>query len=95
MISLSIDIYLLHLTNHLPALPYLVITVTIHSFFFLAWVVPGTYTSHNYACYEDGSNCVHKKVYVDPSNYLVAMKRRLVDDNQQNNNHNIGNSIRG
>jgi len=61
----------------------------------IAWVVPGTYTSHNYACYEDGSNCVHKKVYVDPSNYLVAMKRRLVDDNQQNNNHNIGNSIRG
>jgi len=66
----------------------------------IAWVVPGTYTSHNYACYEDGSNCVHKKVYVDPSNDLVAMKRRLVDDNQQNNNNNnnnnnIGNSIRG
>jgi len=61
----------------------------------IAWVVPGTYTSHNYACYEDGSNCVHKKVYLDPSNDLVAMKRRLTDDNQKNINNNIGNSIRG
>jgi len=52
----------------------------------IAWVVPGTYTSHNYACYEDGSNCVSKEVYVDPSNDLVAMKRRLADDKKKTGN---------
>jgi len=61
----------------------------------IAWVVPGTYTSHNFACYEDGSNCVHQETYVDPSNDLVAMKRRLTTDKKKNINNIGNNSIRG
>lgn len=52
----------------------------------IAWVVPGTYTNHNFACYEDGSNCVSHDTYVDPSNDLVAMKRRLTNDKKKNGN---------
>jgi len=49
----------------------------------IAWVVPGSYTSHNYACYEDGSNCVIHNQYIDPSNNLLAMKRRLMNDKKK------------
>jgi hypothetical protein len=48
----------------------------------VAWVVPGTYTTTNYACYEDGSNCVIKEEYVDPSNNVAQVKRRLERDNR-------------
>jgi hypothetical protein len=55
----------------------------------VAWVVPGSYTTTNYACYEDGSNCVVHKEYVDPSKDLVALKRRLVKDNKGNKRNSI------
>lgn len=32
-----------------------------------AWATPKEYTVVNYACYENGSNCVSTKKYVDPS----------------------------
>jgi hypothetical protein len=49
----------------------------------VAWVVPGSYTTTNYACYEDGSNCVVKKDYVDPSNKVAEIKRRLSKDSKE------------
>jgi cathepsin X len=33
----------------------------------VAWATPGEWTHMNVACYEDGSNCIKKKSYVDPS----------------------------
>lgn len=33
----------------------------------VAWATPGSWTHMNFACYEDGSNCIRKKDYVDPS----------------------------
>jgi len=33
----------------------------------VAWATPGVWTHMNVACYEDGSNCIKKKEYVDPS----------------------------
>ncbi len=35
----------------------------------VAWATPGTWTHINYACYEDGSNCINKKEYIDPSTH--------------------------
>ncbi|GMI01626.1 hypothetical protein TrLO_g11100 [Triparma laevis f. longispina] len=32
-----------------------------------AWATPKEYTVVNYACYENGSNCISTKKYVDPS----------------------------
>jgi len=32
-----------------------------------AWVTPKTWTEHNYACYEDGTNCVVAQSYTDPA----------------------------
>ena len=53
-------------------------------------------TTTNYACYEDGSNCVHTEKYVDPSTDVVAMKRRLsVDRKKERNNSNSNSNIRG
>ena len=49
----------------------------------IAFAVPGEFTTTNYACYEDGSNCVHTETYVDPSTDLVAMKRRLTADKKK------------
>lgn len=31
-----------------------------------AWATPGTWTEHNKACYEDGSNCLKNGTYADP-----------------------------
>jgi hypothetical protein len=45
-----------------------------------AWVVPGSYTTQNYACYEDGSNCVVHEEYVDPSKKLGELETRLAKD---------------
>ena len=59
----------------------------------IAWATPGTWTEHNYACYENGANCVHTDQYIDPSTQLVAMKRRLSDD-KKNERDAIGN-VRG
>ena len=43
----------------------------------VAWAVPGGYTVNNFPCYEDGKNCVEHEQYVDPSNNLVEVQRRL------------------
>jgi len=59
----------------------------------IAFAVPGEFTTTNYACYEDGSNCVHTEMYVDPSADMIAMKRRLSADKK--NEHMIGRNIRG
>jgi cathepsin X len=66
----------------------------------VAFVVPGSYTDHNVACYEDGSNCVRHQTYIDPSNDLVAVKRRLssqgnASDNSNNGNKKNAKNIRG
>lgn len=31
-----------------------------------SWATPGSFTEMNFPCFEDGSNCVHQKTYVDP-----------------------------
>jgi len=59
----------------------------------VAWAVPGEFTTTNFACYEDGSNCVHTEKYVDPSADLVAMKRRLSVDKM--NERKAARNIRG
>eukprot|EP00934_Nitzschia_sp_Nitz4_P005075 Nitzschia sp. Nitz4//scaffold9_size221794//12291//13636//NITZ4_001313-RA/size221794-snap-gene-0.85-mRNA-1//1//CDS//3329560902//5065//frame0 len=45
-----------------------------------AWATPGTFTVHNTACYEDGSNCVRTHMYQDPSTNLKDLERRLKSD---------------
>jgi len=32
-----------------------------------AWATPGSWTEHNFPCFEDGSNCQDSREYVDPS----------------------------
>ena len=49
----------------------------------IAWATVSEFTTTNYACYEDGSNCVHTETYVDPSTDLVAMKNRLTADKKK------------
>jgi hypothetical protein len=46
----------------------------------VAWATPGTFTVTNYPCYENGSNCVEDKTYVDPSQTSVEIQRRLAKD---------------
>ena len=46
----------------------------------IAWVVPESFTTTNFACYEDGSNCVSHQKYVDPSNNLEELKSRVAKD---------------
>ena len=46
----------------------------------VTWVIPGSYTKTNYACYEDGSNCVVKKDYIDLSNKVTEIKPHLAKD---------------
>merc|ERR1711871_47033 len=36
-----------------------------------AWATPGSWTEHNVACYEDGSNCVKKGEYLDPAHQFA------------------------
>jgi len=39
------------------------------------WATPGTFTTSNYPCNEDGSNCgPTTQTYVDPSNDLIMME---------------------
>ena len=45
-----------------------------------AWATPGSFTVHNYPCYENGENCVVHETYVDPSSNLVEVQRRLAKD---------------
>lgn len=43
----------------------------------VAWATPGIFTVNNFACYEDGSNCVKSVEYQDPSKDLLSVNRRL------------------
>ncbi len=36
-----------------------------------AWATPGTWTEHNRACFEDGSNCLKNGTYVDPGHQYL------------------------
>jgi cathepsin X len=56
----------------------------------VAWANPGTFTVNNFACYEDGSNCVKSAHYQDPSTNLEGLQRRLMTDKKQ-----TAGSIRG
>lgn len=51
----------------------------------VAWATPGTFTVNNFACYEDGSNCVKSVQYLDPSKNQSELKRRLKADNTKPN----------
>eukprot|EP01001_Neometanema_parovale_P007126 NODE_3444_length_1220_cov_192.587967_g3268_i0.p1 GENE.NODE_3444_length_1220_cov_192.587967_g3268_i0~~NODE_3444_length_1220_cov_192.587967_g3268_i0.p1 ORF type:complete len:350 (+),score=91.47 NODE_3444_length_1220_cov_192.587967_g3268_i0:53-1051(+) len=33
----------------------------------VSWATPGAWTEHNFGCYENGSNCITRMEYVDPS----------------------------
>lgn len=46
----------------------------------VAWATPGAFTVHNFACYEDGSNCVDTKHYEDPSKDVAKVQARLEKD---------------
>eukprot|EP00529_Nitzschia_sp_RCC80_P020924 CAMPEP_0113462020 /NCGR_PEP_ID=MMETSP0014_2-20120614/11861_1 /TAXON_ID=2857 /ORGANISM="Nitzschia sp." /LENGTH=401 /DNA_ID=CAMNT_0000353839 /DNA_START=79 /DNA_END=1284 /DNA_ORIENTATION=+ /assembly_acc=CAM_ASM_000159 len=46
----------------------------------VAWANPGAFTTHNFACYEDGSNCVDTIHYEDPSKDLTKIQSRLQAD---------------
>jgi cathepsin X len=46
----------------------------------VAWANPGAFTIHNFACYEDGSNCVDTFHYQDPSKDLEKVHARLEAD---------------
>jgi cathepsin X len=44
----------------------------------ITWATPGSFTTVNYPCGEDGSNCGPKnQEYTDPSTNLAAIQRRL------------------
>lgn len=49
----------------------------------VAWATPGSFTVNNFACYEDGSNCVNTVHYEDPSKNQHELKRRLKADKVQ------------
>ena len=46
----------------------------------VAWATPGIFTVNNFACYEDGSNCVTSVEYEDPSKNMEKLERRLKAD---------------
>ena len=46
----------------------------------IAWATPGSFTVNNFPCYEDGKNCINYETYVDPSENLAAIQRRLTKD---------------
>jgi len=43
----------------------------------VSWAVPGSFTIHNFPCFEDGSNCQISRQYKDPSGDAIAFGRRL------------------
>ena len=48
-----------------------------------AWATPGSFTVHNYPCFENGENCVKTVHYEDPSKNVEVVKRRLAQDKKQ------------
>ena len=57
----------------------------IHAEMEVAWANPGSFTVHNYACYEDGSNCVTTKYYEDPSQHIEKVNARLQAEKKKKN----------
>jgi Papain family cysteine protease len=60
----------------------------------VAWATPGSFTVHNFPCAEDGKNCAAKSEagfyepvsshqYVDPSEDVVSVQRRLNEDRER------------
>jgi len=49
----------------------------------VAWATPGTFTVENFACFEDGSNCVISAEYEDPSKHLGKLRSRLLEDKKK------------
>ena len=52
----------------------------------VAWATPGSWTEMNFPCAENGKNCnggkhLEAKFYMDPSNDVQAVQRRLESDN--------------
>lgn len=48
-----------------------------------AWATPGSFTVHNFPCYEDGGNCVEgptTQTYEDPSKNVKKVQDRLMQD---------------
>lgn len=43
----------------------------------VAWATPGRFSTTNFPCNEDGSNCITTHYYVDPSTDIASVKRRL------------------
>jgi cathepsin X len=46
----------------------------------IAWATPGSFTVNNFPCYEDGGNCITHQTYVDPSENIAEIQRRLTKD---------------
>jgi len=51
----------------------------------VAWATPGSYTVNNFPCYENGENCVVSENYLDPSNNLGEIQRRLAKHGNRRN----------
>ena len=51
----------------------------------VGWATPGEFTVANYPCSEDGKNCNSKK-YVDPSDDIAAVQRRLASHKKERKN---------
>jgi hypothetical protein len=43
----------------------------------ITWATPSSFTVLNYPCWEDGKNCRTTHHYIDPSNDIEAVQRRL------------------
>lgn len=43
----------------------------------IAWATPGSFSTSNFPCAENGNNCLVEQQYVDPSKSLASIKRRL------------------
>lgn len=51
----------------------------------VAWATPGSYTVNNFPCYENGENCIVSENYLDPSNNLAEIQRRLANHSNRRN----------
>lgn len=49
----------------------------------VAWATPGSFTVHNYPCYENGENCVKTVHYEDPSKKIEDVEKRLAKENKK------------
>ena len=61
----------------------------------VAWATPGLFTVNNFACYEDGSNCVKSVEYQDPSKDVLGVKRRLMNEKPATRKRTAQRRVRG